>query len=56
MRHTHYYDTPQLATVRALNRAYYQTLSLKLSLARLGPPAFKLNLSLVHLGSPAFKA
>ena len=47
---------PQLATVRALNRAYYQTLSLKLSLARLGPPAFKLNLSLVHLGSPAFKA
>ena len=36
MRHTHYYDTPQLATVRALTRAYHPALSLKLSLAPLG--------------------
>ena len=48
MRHTHYYDTPQLATVRVLNRAYYQPSSLKLSLARLGPPAFKLNPRLAY--------
>ena len=36
MRHTHYHDTPQLATVRALTRAYYPALSFRLGLAPLG--------------------
>ena len=37
MRHTHYHDTPQLATVRALTRAYHPALSFRLGLAHLGP-------------------